>query len=125
MANYYANVMGADGGMIGQTEVVDTIPECRALVKEFIDCFPIPEFYTIYELYMAEGHEIDDPVECMPMDALDEETIIHDQLVLGQRAMSLLGRLTTFVINHEEDEDPEMKGRVKMAVEVLKTLEVE
>ena len=61
----------------------------------------------------------------MPIDALDEETIIHDQLVLGQRAMSLLGRLTTFVIEHEEDEDPEMKGRVKMAIEVLKTLEVE
>ena len=47
MANYYANVMGADGGMIGQTEVVDTIPECRALVKEFIDCFPITRSMTL------------------------------------------------------------------------------
>ena len=124
---YSARIMEADGTFVGMTEHVNSIPECRELVKELVqdNKDEAPEFYTINE-YVEDEHTIEESVvECMPVDALRNDSIIHDQLVLGQRAMSLLGRLTTFVIEHEKDEDPETKGRVKMAVEVLKTLEVE
>ena len=126
---FYASVMTANGAELGQTESVETVPECRELIKELVQEFdnhPLnPEFYTIWEKIEDEVSIEEAEVECMPVDALRNDSIIHDQLVLGKRALSLLGLLHIFVINNEKNADPIMKAKVEMAVGVLEKLEVE
>lgn len=124
---YSARIMEADGTFVGKTEHVNNIPECRELVMMFVQDNKdnAPEFYTINE-YVEDEHTIEESVvECMPVDALRNDSIIHDQLVLGKRAMSLLGRLHMFLVNNERNPDPLVQAQVKMAVQVLETLEVE
>ena len=124
---YSARIMEADGTFVGKTEYVNNIPECRELVMMFVQDNKdnAPEFYTINE-YVEDEHTIEESVvECMPVDALRKDTVIHDQLVLGQRAMSLLGRLHMFLVNNERNPDPLVQAKVKMAVQVLEALEVE
>ena len=124
---YSARIMEADGTFVGMTEHVNSIPECRELVKELVqdNKDEAPEFYTINE-YVEDEHTIEESVvECMPVDALRNDSIIHDQLVLGRRAMSLLGRLHIFLVNNERNPDPLVQAKVKMAVQVLEALEVE
>lgn len=124
---YSARIMEADGTFVGKTEHVNSIPECRELVMMFVqdNKDEAPEFYTINE-YVEDEHTIEESVvECMPVDALRTDSIIHDQLVLGRRAMSLLGRLHMFLVNNERNLDPYVQEQVKMAVQVLETLEVE
>ena len=124
---YSARIMEADGTFVGKTEHVNNIPECRELVMMFVQDNKdnAPEFYTINE-YVEDEHTIEESVvECMPVDALRNDSIIHDQLVLGKRAMSLLGRLHMFLVNNERNPDPYVQEQVKMAVQVLKALEVE
>ena len=124
---YSARIMEADGTFVGKTEYVNNIPECRELVMMFVQDNKdnAPEFYTINE-YVEDEHTIEESVvECMPVDALRKDTVIHDQLVLGQRAMSLLGRLHMFLVNNERNPDPLVQAQVKMAVQVLESLEVE
>ena len=124
---YSARIMEADGTFVGMTEHVNSIPECRELVKELVqdNKDEAPEFYTINE-YVEDEHTIEESVvECMPVDALRNDSIIHDQLVLGRRAMSLLGRLHIFLVNNERNPDPLVQAKVKMAVQVLESLEVE
>ena len=124
---YSARIMEADGTFVGMTEHVNSIPECRELVKELVQDNKDegPEFYTINE-YVEDEHTIEESVvECMPVDALRNDSIIHDQLVLGRRAMSLLGRLHMFLVNNERNPDPLVQAQVKMAVQVLESLEVE
>ena len=124
---YSARIMEADGTFVGKTEHVNNIPECRELVMMFVQDNKdnAPEFYTINE-YVEDEHTIEESVvECMPVDALRNDSIIHDQLVLGRRAMSLLGRLHMFLVNNERNPDPYVQEQVKMAVQVLKALEVE
>ena len=124
---YSARIMEADGTFVGMTEHVNSIPECRELVKELVqdNKDEAPEFYTINE-YVEDEHTIEESVvECMPVDALRNDSIIHDQLVLGRRAMSLLGRLHMFLVNNERNPDPLVQAKVKMAVQVLEALEVE
>lgn len=124
---YSARIMEADGTFVGKTEHVNNIPECRELVMMFVQDNKdnAPEFYTINE-YVEDEHTIEESVvECMPVDALRNDSIIHDQLVLGKRAMSLLGRLHMFLVNNERKPDPYVQEQVKMAVQVLKALEVE
>ena len=124
---YSARIMEADGTFVGMTEHVNSIPECRELVKELVQDNKDegPEFYTINE-YVEDEHTIEESVvECMPVDALRTDSIIHDQLVLGRRAMSLLGRLHMFLVNNERNPDPLVQAKVKMAVQVLESLEVE
>ena len=124
---YSARIMEADGTFVGKTEHVNNIPECRELVMMFVQDNKdnAPEFYTINE-YVEDEHTIEESVvECMPVDALRNDSIIHDQLVLGRRAMSLLGRLHMFLVNNERNPDPLVQEQVKMAVQVLKALEVE
>ena len=124
---YSARIMEADGTFVGKTEHVNNIPECRELVMMFVQDNKdnVPEFYTINE-YVEDEHTIEESVvECMPVDALRNDSIIHDQLVLGRRAMSLLGRLHMFLVNNERNPDPYVQEQVKMAVQVLKALEVE
>ena len=119
--------MEADGTFVGMTEHVNSIPECRELVKELVQDNKDEglEFYTINE-YVEDEHTIEESVvECMPVDALRNDSIIHDQLVLGRRAMSLLGRLHMFLVNNERNPDPLVQAKVKMAVQVLESLEVE
>ena len=119
--------MEADGTFVEMTEHVNSIPECRELVKELVQDNKDegPEFYTINE-YVEDEHTIEESVvECMPVDALRNDSIIHDQLVLGRRAMSLLGRLHMFLVNNERNPDPLVQAKVKMAVQVLEALEVE
>ena len=126
---FYASVMTANGAELGQTESVETVPECRELIKELVQEFdnhPLnPEFYTIWEKIEDEVSIEEAEVECMPVDALRNNSIIHDQLVLGRRAMSLLGRLHMFLVNNERNPDPLVQAKVKMAVQVLEALEVE
>ena len=124
---YSARIMEADGTFVGMTEHVNSIPECRELAKELVqdNKDEAPEFYTINE-YVEDEHTIEESVvECMPVDALRNDSIIHDQLVLGRRAMSLLGRLPMFLVNNERNPDPLVQAKVKMAVQVLEALEVE
>ena len=124
---YSARIMEADGTFVGKTEHVNNIPECRELVMMFVQDNKdnAPEFYTINE-YVEDEHTIEESVvEGMPVDALRNHSIIHDQLVLGKRAMSLLGRLHMFLVNNERNPDPYVQEQVKMAVQVLKALEVE
>lgn len=124
---YSARIMEADGTFVGKTEHVNNIPECRELVMMFVQDNKdnVPEFYTINE-YVEDEHTIEESVvECMPVDALRKDTVIHDQLVLGKRAMSLLGRLHMFLVNNERNPDPLVQAQVKMAVQVLEALEVE
>ena len=124
---YSARIMEADGTFVGKTEHVNNIPECRELVMMFVQDNKdnVPEFYTINE-YVEDEHTIEESVvECMPVDALRKDTVIHDQLVLGRRAMSLLGRLHMFLVNNERNPDPLVQAQVKMAVQVLESLEVE
>ena len=124
---YSARIMEADGTFVGMTEHVNSIPECRELVMMFVqdNKDEAPEFYTINE-YVEDEHTIEESVvECMPVDALRNDSIIHDQLVLGRRAMSLLGRLHMFLVNNERNPDPLVQAQVKMAVQVLEALEVE
>ena len=124
---YSARIMEADGTFVGKTEHVNNIPECRELVMMFVqdNKDETPEFYTITE-YVEDEHTIEESVvECMPVDALRKDTVIHDQLVLGRRAMSLLGRLHMFLVNNERNPDPIVQAQVKMAVQVLESLEVE
>ena len=124
---YSARIMEADGTFVGKTEHVNNIPECRELVMMFVQDNKdnAPEFYTINE-YVEDEHTIEESVvECMPVDALRNDSIIHDQLVLGRRAMSLLGRLHMFLVNNERNPDPLVQEQVKMAVQVLESLEVE
>ena len=124
---YSARIMEADGTFVGMTEHVNSIPECRELAKELVqdNKDEAPEFYTINE-YVEDEHTIEESVvECMPVDALRNDSIIHDQLVLGRRAMSLLGRLHMFLVNNERNPDPLVQAKVKMAVQVLEALEVE
>ena len=124
---YSARIMEADGTFVGMTEHVNSIPECRELVMMFVqdNKDEAPEFYTINE-YVEDEHTIEESVvECMPVDALRNDSIIHDQLVLGRRAMSLLGRLHMFLVNNERNPDPLVQAQVKMAVQVLESLEVE
>ena len=124
---YSARIMEADGTFVGMTEHVNSIPECRELVKELVqdNKDEAPEFYTINE-YVEDEHTIEESVvECMPVDALRNDSIIHDQLVLGKRAMTLLGRLHMFLVNNERNPDPLVQAQVKMAVQVLEALEVE
>ena len=124
---YSARIMEADGTFVGKTEHVNNIPECRELVMMFVQDNKdnAPEFYTINE-YVEDEHTIEESVvECMPVDALRNDSIIHDQLVLGRRAMSLLGRLHMFLVNNERNPDPYVQEQVKMAVQVLESLEVE
>ena len=124
---YSARIMEADGTFVGKTEHVNNIPECRELVMMFVqdNKDEAPEFYTINE-YVEDEHTIEESVvECMPVDALRNDSIIHDQLVLGKRAMSLLGRLHMFLVNNERNPDPLVQTKVKMAVKVLEALEVE
>ena len=124
---YSARIMEADGTFVGMTEHVNSIPECRELVMMFVQDNKdnAPEFYTINE-YVEDEHTIEESVvECMPVDALRNDSIIHDQLVLGRRAMSLLGRLHMFLVNNERNPDPLVQAQVKMAVQVLESLEVE
>ena len=124
---YSARIMEADGTFVGMTEHVNSIPECRELVKELVqdNKDEAPEFYTINE-YVEDEHTIEESVvECMPVDALRNDSIIHDQLVLGKRAMTLLGRLHMFLVNNERNPDPLVQAKVKMAVQVLEALEVE
>ena len=124
---YSARIMEADGTFVGKTEHVNNIPECRELVMMFVQDNKdnAPEFYTINE-YVEDEHTIEESVvECMPVDALRKDTVIHDQLVLGKRAMTLLGRLHMFVINNERNPDPIVQAKVKMVVQVLEALEVE
>ena len=124
---YSARIMEADGTFVGKTEHVNNIPECRELVMMFVQDNKdnAPEFYTINE-YVEDEHTIEESVvECMPVDALRNDSIIHDQLVLGRRAMSLLGRLHMFLVNNERNPDPLVQAQVKMAVQVLESLEVE
>lgn len=124
---YSARIMEADGTFVGKTEHVNNIPECRELVMMFVQDNKdnAPEFYTINE-YVEDEHTIEESVvECMPVDALRNDSIIHDQLVLGKRAMTLLGRLHMFLVNNERNPDPYVQEQVKMAVQVLKALEVE
>ena len=122
---FYASVMAANGAELGQTESVETVPECRDLIKEIVQEFdnhPLnSEFYTIWEKDSAE----ETVAECMPVDALRNDSIIHDQLVLGRRAMSLLGRLHMFLVNNEIKPYPLVQAKVKMAGQVLEALEVE
>ena len=126
---YYAVIMAADGQVLGQNEPVESIPECRELVIEFVQELnnhaPTPEFYTIWEIEETDHEIFENVVECMPMDALRKDTVIHDQLVLGKRAMTLLGRLHMFLVNNERNPDPLVQAQVKMAVQVLESLEVE
>ena len=124
---YSARIMEADGTFVGKTEHVNNIPECRELVMMSVQDNKdnVPEFYTINE-YVEDEHTIEESVvECMPVDALRKDTVIHDQLVLGRRAMSLLGRLHMFLVNNERNPDPLVQAQVKMAVQVLESLEVE
>ena len=124
---YSARIMEADGTFVGKTEHVNNIPECRELVMMFVQDNKdnVPEFYTINE-YVEDEHTIEESVvECMPVDALRKDTVIHDQLVLGKRAMTLLGRLHMFLVNNERNPDPLVQAKVKMAVQVLEALEVE
>ena len=124
---YSARIMEADGTFVGMTEHVNSIPECRELVKELVqdNKDEAPEFYTINE-YVEDEHTIEESVvECMPVDALRKDTVIHDQLILGRRAMTLLGRLHMFLVNNERNPDPLVQAQVKMAVQVLESLEVE
>ena len=124
---YSARIMEADGTFVGMTEHVNSIPECRELVMMFVqdNKDEAPEFYTINE-YVEDEHTIEESVvECMPVNALRNDSIIHDQLVLGRRAMSLLGRLHMFLVNNERNPDPLVQAKVKMAVQVLESLEVE
>lgn len=126
---YYAVIMAADGQVLGQNEPVESIPECRQLVIEFVQELdnhaPTPEFYTIWEIEETEHETFENVVECMPVDAIRKDTVIHDQLVLGRRGMSLLGRLHMFLVNNERNPDPLVQAQVKMAVQVLESLEVE
>ena len=126
---FYASVMAANGAELGQTESVETVPECKDLIKEIVQEFdnhPLnSEFYTIWERTEDGVSLTDDVAECMPVDALRNDSIIHDQLVLGRRAMSLLGRLHMFLVNNERNPDPIVQAQVKMAVQVLESLEVE
>ena len=124
---YSARIMEADGTFVGKTEHVNNLPECRELVMMFVQDNKdnVPEFYTINE-YVEDEHTIEESVvECMPVDALRKDTVIHDQLILGRRATTLLGLLHMFVINNEKNTDPIMKAKVEMAVSVLEKLEVE
>ena len=124
---YSARIMEADGTFVGKTEYVNNIPECRELVMMFVQDNKdnVPEFYTINE-YVEDEHTIEESVvECMPVDALRKDTVIHDQLVLGKTAMTLLGRLHMFLVNNERNPDPYVQAQVKMAVQVLESLEVE
>lgn len=121
---YSAMIMEADGTFVGKTEHVNSIPECRQLVMEFIQNNEdsAPEFYTINE-YVEDEHTIEESVvECMPVDAIRKDTVIHDQLVLGKRAMTLLGRAHWFVACHEKDADPYVQQQVKTIVKVLEML---
>lgn len=126
---YYAVIMAADGQVLGQNEAVESVPECRQLVIEFVQELdnhaPTPEFYTIWEVEETEHEIFENVVECMPVDAIRKDSILHDQLTLGRRALSLLGLLHMFVINNEKSTDPIMKAKVEMAVGVLEKLEVE
>lgn len=124
---YSARIMEADGTFVGKTEHVNNIPECRELVMMFVQDNKdnVPEFYTINE-YVEDEHTIEESVvECMPVDALRKDTVIHDQLVLGKRATTLLGRLHMFLVNNERNPDPLVQAQVKMAIMVLEALEVE
>lgn len=123
---YYAVIMAADGQVLGQNEPVESIPECRQLVIEFVQELdnhaPTPEFYTIWEIEETEHEIFENVVECMPVDAIRKDTVIHDQLVLGKRAMTLLGRAHWFVACHEKDADPYVQQQVKTIVKVLEML---
>ena len=124
---YSARIMEADGTFVGKTEHVNNIPECRELVMMFVQDNKdnVPEFYTINE-YVEDEHTIEESVvECMPVDALRKDTGIHDQLVLGKRAMTLLGRAHWFVACHEKDADPLVQQQVKTIVKVLESLEAD
>lgn len=121
---YSARIMEADGTFVGKTEHVNNIPECRELVMMFVQDNKdnVPEFYTINE-YVEDEHTIEESVvECMPVDALRKDTVIHDQLVLGKRAMTLLGRAHWFVACHEKDTDPLVQQQVKTIAKVLEML---
>ena len=121
---YSARIMEADGTFVGKTEHVNNLPECRELVMMFVQDNKdnVPEFYTINE-YVEDEHTIEESVvECMPVDALRNDSIIHDQLVLGKRAMTLLGRAHWFVACHEKDADPLVQQQVKTIVKALEML---
>ena len=121
---YSARIMEADGTFVGKTEHVNNLPECRELVMMFVQDNKdnVPEFYTINE-YVEDEHTIEKSVvECMPVDALRNDSIIHDQLVLGKRAMTLLGRAHWFVACHEKDADPLVQQQVKTIVKALEML---
>lgn len=121
---YSARIMEADGTFVGKTEHVNNIPECRELVMMFVQDNKdnAPEFYTINE-YVEDEHTIEESVvECMPVDALRKDTVIHDQLILGKRTMTLLGRAHWFVACHEKDTDPFVQQQVKTIVKVLEML---
>ena len=121
---YRARIMDAEGELVGETKKVNSIPECRQLIKELVQDneSSVPEFYTIYE-YIEDDNSIEmSTVECMPVDAIRKDTVIHDQLVLGKRAMILLGRAHWFVACHEKDADPYVREQVKTIVKVLEML---
>lgn len=121
---YSARIMEADGTFVEKTEHVNSIPECRQLIMESIQNISdfVPEFYTINEYVEDDDSITESVVECMPIDALRKDTIIHDQLVLGKRAMTFLGRAHWFVACHENDTDPLVKEQVKTIVKVLTML---
>ena len=121
---YSARIMDGEGERVGETKKVNSIPECRQLTKERVQDneSSVPEFYTIYE-YIEDDNSIEmSTVECMPVDAIRKDTVIHDQLVLGKRAMTLLGRAHWFVACHEKDADPYVQQQVKTIVKVLEML---
>lgn len=116
--------MDAEGEFIEETKKVNSIPECRQLIEELVQDneSSVPEFYTIYE-YIEDDNSIEmSTVECMPVDAIRKDTVIHDQLALGKRAMTLLGRAHWFVACHEKDTDPLVQEQVKTIVKVLEML---